>query len=262
MRAGMRLTSRHVYVGSTPGLDHRLDQPVALRRPHTRVQPTEHASEADEPDPVAALEVAGRKRCGRAHGLLEDAHAARADVREAVEEEHDVRVPLRMSLVHDQPLPPRRGAPVDRADPVSGDEVADVRVLDAVALHARHLASGERLRLERGEQRLKRRLCRVRLQPVVLLERCLPRHESEHVACPQVDAPDVEDAPARAPQAQWKVASFACAKADRVGARAVDDLHSAGKLEEELQPVDGAIGARLEHGVDLGHLRRCDRRRA
>ena len=109
---------------------------------------------ADEPDAVAPLEVARRERRGRADGVVEHAAAAAADVREAVDEEHDVGVALRVALVHDEALPARRRAPVDRADAVARDEVADVRVLDPVALRARDLAARERLGLERREEAL------------------------------------------------------------------------------------------------------------
>ena len=134
------------------GLDHRLDQPVALSHPHARLQPAEHAAEPDEPDSIATLEVARRQRGRSPDGLHEHAAVRAAHVDEAVDEQHDVRVPLRVPLVHHEALPASGGAPVDRANPVARDEVPDVGVLDAVALRASDLAARERLGLERREE--------------------------------------------------------------------------------------------------------------
>ncbi len=52
---------------------------------------------------------------------------------------------------------------------------------------------------------------------------------------------------------------LAGAQADGVRTGALDDLDPRRKLEQQLQPVDGAIGAHLEHGVDLGRLERTFR---
>ena len=91
------------------------------------------------------------------------------------------------------------------------------------------------------------------------LESRLPGHEPEHVACAHVDPPELEDAPACAADAEWQLARLAGAQADGVCAGALDDLDPRRKLEQQLQPVDGAIGAHLEHGVDLGRLERTFR---
>ena len=133
-------------------LEHRLDEAVALRRAHPRLQPAQHAAEADEPDAVTMLEVPGRERRGGANRVFEHAPIRAAHVREAVDEEHDVCVPLGMALVDDEPLVACGGPPVDRSDPVARHEVPDVRVLDAVALRPRDLTAGERLRLHRRQE--------------------------------------------------------------------------------------------------------------
>ena len=68
------------------------------------------------------------------------------------------------------------------AHPIAGDEVADVGVLDAFALHPRDLAARERLRLERRQESVERDRARVRLQAVGAPRACLPGDEPERVA--------------------------------------------------------------------------------
>ena len=97
------------------------------------------------------LEVLRRQGSSGPDGLVEDAAIVAAHVSKAVDEEHDVGVALGMALVHHQPLPSGGRPPVDRPDAVAGDEVADVRVFDPVALRPRDLAAGERLRLDRRQ---------------------------------------------------------------------------------------------------------------
>ena len=90
--------------------------------------------------------VPGSERPGRTHGVVEGAALGVTHVREAVDEEDDVRVPLQVLLVDDEPVPARRRPPVDRAQAVAGNVLAEVGVLDAVALRS-DLASREHLRL-------------------------------------------------------------------------------------------------------------------
>ena len=108
---------------------------------------------------------------------------------------YDVGVSLRVALVDDEVVPPSGGTPVDRAQAVARDVVAEVRVLDAVALRTGDLASGEGLRLDRGEDPAHRFFPRIRLQPGRVSEATLPDHEPEHVACPHLDLPDVIETP-------------------------------------------------------------------
>ena len=53
------------------GLEQRVDQAVALHEAAARLEPAEDAAEGDEPDPVAALEVAAGERRRGPHGALE-----------------------------------------------------------------------------------------------------------------------------------------------------------------------------------------------
>ena len=134
-----------------------------------------------------------------------------------------------MTLVHDEALPPGRRAPVDRADAVARNEVADIGVLDALAFRARDLAACERLRLERCEEALNGYRARIRLEALKILEASLPRDESKHVTSPNVDVTDVEHPPARAPQAEVELTTLAGSEAQRVCVRAIGDLHASGR---------------------------------
>src|SRR5207247_11103761 len=114
------------------------------------------AAEADDSDPVLALQIAMGEGRRRTHCGIERAAAAAAHVREGVQEENDVRVPLRMLLVYPERPAPRARPPVDAADTVSGRILPQVRELDSVSSRARHLVPDEHLRLERSEQRVQR----------------------------------------------------------------------------------------------------------
>ena len=85
------------------GLEHGVDEAVALLQPAPGHQPAEHAAEGDQSDAVAAVERHrgdGRRR--RTHGAVERALLERACLGEAVEEDDLVGVPLGVALVHDQ----------------------------------------------------------------------------------------------------------------------------------------------------------------
>src|SRR6185312_2688913 len=143
-------------------------------------------------------------------GIVEDAAIVVANVGEAVDEEDDVGVPLGMALVHHQPLPTGRRPPVDRADAVAGDEVANVRVFDAVALRSRDLAAGERLRLDRRQQSAERERLRVRLQTMGGWNAALPGDEAPRVSRPDPNRSEVVHAPAKAANGEVEFALLAC----------------------------------------------------
>src|SRR5262249_61115844 len=127
---------------------------------------------------VAAIEVAGRERRSRTNGLVQGAARSTAHVREAVEEQDYVRVPLRVSLVDHERGLPRGRAPVDRAQEIPGDVVAETGVFDAVRLRPRHVASGERLRLDRRQQAVEELFLRVGLERRPRGESLLPADEA------------------------------------------------------------------------------------
>ena len=86
-----------------PGLEQRVDEAVALHEPAAGLEPAQDAAEGDEPDPVAALEVRLGERRRGPHGLLERALVRRRrGLGEAVEEQDDVGVALRVTLVDDE----------------------------------------------------------------------------------------------------------------------------------------------------------------
>ena len=251
-------------------LEHRLDQAVALRRAHAGLQPPKHAAEADEADAVATLEVAGReRRCG-SHRLLEHAPVGAAHIGEAVDEEHDVGVALGVALVDDEPLPTGGCAPVDRAHAVAGHEVADVRVLDAVALAPRDLAARERLRLHRREESAQRDRARVRLEADATSSSVSPRSRAgtrrarARSTSPElVDAPascsagrtaSSRSSPAREPQAASRARRRRppCLAGARAGARR--DPRTAARADGhdclDLAPLERPLGVERELGLD------------
>src|SRR4029078_11241950 len=103
----------------------------------------------DEADAILLLDVVRGQRARRLDGEVERAAGAVPGLGEGVEEDDDVGVPLGMRLVHPRLAAARGRAPVDATDAVAGDERAQVGELDPVAAHARGLAAGERLGLER-----------------------------------------------------------------------------------------------------------------
>ena len=114
------------------GLEHGVDEAVALLQPAPGHQPAEHAAEGDQSDAVAAVERHRGDGRRRPHGAVERALLERACLREAVEEDDLVGVPLGVALVHDQLAPPGARAPVDRAQAVAGHVGPRVRELQAV----------------------------------------------------------------------------------------------------------------------------------
>ena len=104
-------------------VEQRVDDPVELRHAGRGQQPVEHAAEADQADAVLVLEVVLDERGRGAHGAVERGLVLTARLRERVEEEDDVGVPLGMKLVHPQLAAPRARAPVDPPDAVSGHEL-------------------------------------------------------------------------------------------------------------------------------------------
>ena len=142
-----RVGERHL------GCDQRVGDAVVLRPAGRGQQPLHDAAEADDADAVAPLEVLVRERRGGAHGQVERALALAPHLGEAVEEEDDVAVPLRVLLVHVQLAAARADAPVHAAHAVARRERPQVGELDALAAGARDAVAGERLRLERADER-------------------------------------------------------------------------------------------------------------
>ncbi len=161
-----------------------------------------------------------------------------------------------MALVHDEPLPTSGCPPVDGAHAIAGYELADIGVLDSLALHSRDLAARERLRLERGEEPLDGQRARIRLQAREVLEACLPGDESERVARADLEPADVEDTPPPAAQAELERATLARAQAQAARPRSAHDLDSGWELEQQVEPIDRSIGAHLD---DRGHFRVLER---
>src|SRR6185312_17495757 len=134
------------------GVEERVDDPVELDEPASGLEPTQVAAEGDEPDAIAASRIAVGERGGRAYRLVERARRTVAHLREAVHEENDVDVPLRVLLVHPELAAPRARAPVDPPDAVAEGERPEVGELQSLALGARELVARVELRLGRAEQ--------------------------------------------------------------------------------------------------------------
>ena len=101
------------------------------------------------------------RRTRRADGQVERARSLVPRLGEGVDEEDHVRVPLRVRLVDPELAATRAGPPVDPPDAVAGHERTHVGELDAVPFEARHLVSGEGLRLAGADDGAKRLLERV-----------------------------------------------------------------------------------------------------
>ena len=138
-------------------LEQGVDEAVALHEAEARLQPAEDAAEGDEPDPVAAREVATGERRRGSHGALERpvrALLAAPGLGKAVEEEDDVRIPVRVPLVHDQLAAPGARPPVHRPQPVAGDECPRVGELEPVGAYPRDEVARHELGLERRDEAL------------------------------------------------------------------------------------------------------------
>jgi hypothetical protein len=166
------------------------------------------------------------------------------------------------ALVHDEPLPAGGRPPVDRTDAIPGDEVADVRVLDPVALDARDLATRERLRLDGRKDAPERDLARVRLQLVASGHACFPHDEPERVACADHDLTELEDAPASAPEREVQLTLAAGSDAQRTEGAVFSGHHARRQVEQELESVHGAPRPNREggrHVLSLHHPHLVDR---
>jgi hypothetical protein len=84
-----------------------------------------------------------------------------ARLREAVEEDHDVGVPLRVLLVHPEVAAASADPPVHASHPVAEHERPQVGELDSLPFAAGELVPAEELGLRRAEQ------VRQRLRPRV-----------------------------------------------------------------------------------------------
>src|SRR5439155_17329077 len=93
-----------------------------LRRTGRRQEPVEGAAERDEAHAVLLPEVASRERGGASKRIVERACARLTELREGVEEDDDVGVPLGVVLVDPELPAPRAGTPVDAAGAVARHE--------------------------------------------------------------------------------------------------------------------------------------------
>src|SRR4029077_5334326 len=155
-------------------------------------------AEADEADPVLPLEVEVRECRGSANGAVVRAPPVRAHLSERVEEEDDVGVALGGLLVDREPPAQPARAPVDAPDPVPGLPRAEIRELDPLAAHARHLIAREDLGLERRHEGAKRLFARIDAQVLRFSHVRLPGAEPENVAGANQQRADRERSPALA----------------------------------------------------------------
>src|SRR5919198_257963 len=189
------------------GVEHRIDDPVELRRAGRRQEPVERPAEGDEADAVLLAEVPRRERRGGAERVVQRARAGLAELGERVEEDDDVRVPLGVVLVHPQLPATRARAPVDAADAIAGDERPQVGELDSLPLLPRDVVAAEDLRVVRAEQRPDQLLARVDLERRAPVELLLPPDEREGVASAEEDAAERVPAPAVAAHAEPQLAT-------------------------------------------------------
>ena len=77
--------------------------------------------------------MARDQRGGAAHGLVQGAAGRITHLREGVQEDHHVGVPLEVELVDVQRIPACGDPPVDAAHQIARREGADVGELDALA---------------------------------------------------------------------------------------------------------------------------------
>ncbi|HVK74079.1 MAG TPA: hypothetical protein VM734_12205, partial [Kofleriaceae bacterium] len=180
------------------GLEQRVDETILLDETTAGLEPAQNASEGHEPDAVAPLEVAAGHRCSRADGLLERPLVGRPRLREAVEEDDDVRIPLRVALVDDERAAPSRGAPVDRPHAVAGDERAGVRELEPLSAEPGDLGSRRSLGVGGGDETAQALGRRVDLQRAAPIDAPLEPDEADVVSRAEPHLADLDRGPAHA----------------------------------------------------------------
>ena len=165
MRGGIRSRSRRHVREDDRGVQQRVEQPLELRAAGARPHPAQLAAVLDQADAVLAREIGRGERGGAARRDVDDRRAVRPHVRQRVEQEHDVGVPLPVMLGDVQRAEPQGGAPVHVADVIARREGPDVARLDAFALRGRHVVAHERLGAQRARQVPERRQAAGRRPP-------------------------------------------------------------------------------------------------
>ena len=117
--------------------------------PGCRIDPAQKAAEFDKADPVLAREISISERGGGAHREVEGRIGRRAGFRQRVEEQHHIRIPLLVKLRDVKLLATERGAPVDMAGSVTGQEGPDFAWLDPLAEARRDVIAERELRPNR-----------------------------------------------------------------------------------------------------------------
>src|SRR5438270_9545416 len=106
------------------------DERLGLASPRPRIDPAQKPAELDKADAVLAREIGVGESSGGAHRQIKRREGRRTGIRERIEKQHDIRVTLFMKACDVQLLVSQRGAPIDVAGAVAGNEKADVAWLD------------------------------------------------------------------------------------------------------------------------------------
>ena len=174
-----------------------------------------------------------------AHGLLQRALLGGPCLREAVEEDHDVRVPLGMPLVDDERPAAGSRPPVDRADEVARARRGACPRTRAPRHGAARPPSPWRPACARvTRSRRSRSGRRVDLQRTPAVDASLEADETDPVARPEPHVAELDRRPARAAQAERELALLVGGEPQRDGVAAFGDLDPLGEREPHLEPVD------------------------
>src|SRR5215203_4639012 len=129
------------------GLDQGIDDAIALHESHRWLQPPQNASIADETNAIPPLQIEVGECRRRPHGLKASSFLTMTRLRERIEENDNVGVPLPMDIVHIGLAQPCGQSPVDPAQTVARHEWPSVGKLDTLAGRAREFIASEDLRL-------------------------------------------------------------------------------------------------------------------
>ena len=101
-----------------------------------------------------------------------------------------------MAVVDDQLAAARARPPVDRAQPVAGDEGARIGELETVRPESRDEIAGRELGLERRDEALQQLGPRIDVQPVRAADPALPDEHPDPAARAKEDVAELDRAPA------------------------------------------------------------------
>src|SRR5947207_12251733 len=128
------------------------DEHLGLASPRPRIDPAQKPAELDKADAVLAREIGVGESSGGAHRQIKGREGRRTGIRERIEKQHDIRVTLFMKACDVQLLVSQRGAPIDVAGAVAGNERADVAWLDPLAQSRRDVVAERELGPRRSRQ--------------------------------------------------------------------------------------------------------------